>query len=496
MAAMSKVLLLEFNEINWRVIDTLIAQRGESFLPNFGRLRKSGAWMTQSAIERTPLLDPWITWVTLHTGVPPEVHGASVLEQSSDTIKAKRTWQYASDAGLSVGIFGSISAYPPVPVKGFMVPGPFAPGNETYPPELMPVQALNRGYTQVHAGAQKAPGLGDNLKTAASLIQLGLKPSTLFKIAGQLVKERTQPETRWKRVCLQPALNFDIFKAQYLARRPDFATWHSNHAAHFMHHHWRDWDDSDFPVKSSAEDRRKYGEAVPYGYQLCDELLGKAMEMIDDDTVLMLASSMGQQPYISERYSEGKYVVRIKDIDTLLDLMGRDGITDVVPTMVPQWNLTIPDAARRDQIKRTFEAVVRRQAGHPDAGFAVQETHDLLTITPLGLAKNQGPIEYEFTLPDGKKIVRPLKDLFQMDTPTVKQGMHHIDGILAFWGKPVRAGKLQACTNLDVAPTILSLLGVPVPAEMPGSVLPVLRAGAGHTSGRKKVDDQATLTSA
>lgn len=493
---MSKVLLLEFNEINWRVIDALIAQRGASYLPNFVKLRREGAWTTQSAIERPPLLDPWITWVTLHTGVPPEVHGASVLEQSSETIKAKRTWHYVSEAGLSVGIFGSISAYPPTPVKGFMVPGPFAPGNETYPESLTPVQAINRGYTQVHAGAQKAPGMADNLKLGASLMKLGLKPSTMFKIAGQLLMERAKPASRWKRVCLQPALNFDIFSEQYQQQRPDFATWHSNHAAHFMHHYWRAWDDSEFPVKSPQEERSKYGDAVPYGYKLCDELLGKAMGMLDDDTVLVIASSMGQQPYISDRYSEGKYIVRIKRIEDLLALAGSQGITEVVPTMVPQWNLTVPDAARRAQVKAFFEAVVRRQAGQPEAGFAVQETHDQLTLTPLGLAHNKGPIEYEFTLADGSKTVRLLKDLFEMDTPTVKQGMHHIDGMLCFWGKQVEGRQLAPCTNLDVAPTLLALLGVPVPEVMPGHVLPVLRPGKGPATYRDRAVNEGALTSA
>ena len=34
-----KVLLVELNEINWRVVDRLVAQRGEGFLPNFCRLQ-------------------------------------------------------------------------------------------------------------------------------------------------------------------------------------------------------------------------------------------------------------------------------------------------------------------------------------------------------------------------------------------------------------------------------------------------------------------------
>lgn len=475
MDAARKVLLLELNEINWGVVDRLIAQRGADFLPNLRKLRAEGAWGVQSAIERSPLLDPWVTWVTVHTGVPPEVHGASVLEQSSTTLRAKRTWQYADEAGLRVGVFGSISAYPPPPVRGFAIPGPFAPGNETHPPRLAPVQWINRSQTHAHGGAAAAQGALASLANGWRLLQLGLKPTTVGRIALQLLRERRQPHARWQRVCLQPRLNFDIFSKQYRTVRPHFATLHSNHAAHFMHHYWRAWDDSAFPVKASADEKARYGEAVPEGYRLCDELLGRAMALLDDDTVLVLASSMGQQPFISDRYAAGKIVVRIKQIDALLELVGRHGITEVVPTMVPQWNLTVPAAARRAEVMRFFEQVMRVQGGRREHGFAVQETHEQLTITPLGLARNDEPVTYEFTLADQRRHSVPLAELFAMDTPTVKQGMHHIDGLLAFYGRGVRRGvRLPDCTNLDVAPTLLTLLGVPVPEAMRGAVLEVL----------------------
>ena len=52
------------------------------------------------------------------------------------------------------------------------------------------------------------------------------------------------------------------------------------------------------------------------------------------------------------------------------------------------------------------------------------------------------------------------------------QGMHHIDGLLAFYGAGVRRGvRLPDCTNLDVAPTLLALMDVAVPAVMEGQVL-------------------------
>jgi hypothetical protein len=442
-------------------------------LPNFVRLREQGAWAQQAAVERPPLLDPWITWVTLHTGVSPAVHGASVLEQDSNTISAKRTWQYAAEAGRSVGVFGSISAYPPVPLKGFMVPGPFAPSDDTYPASLRPVQAINRRYTQAHNKTTKSPGALEGLRIGARLLGLGLRPSTCLRVASQLVRERISPHQRWRRVCLQPLLNFDFFAKLYRRERPDFATWHSNHAAHYMHHYWRAWDDSKFPNKAPPGEREKYGEAVPYGYQICDELLGRAMQIIDDQTVLVLASSMGQQPYVSEKYDQGKIVVRVKDIGALLDAVGRAGITDFLPTMVPQWNLTVPDATRRQAVKGQFEGVRRIVAGQEEAGFSVSETGQILTITPIGLARNAPGIEYVIPGSQGHPARRyPMDKLFAMDTPTVKQGMHHINGVLAFYGKGIRRGtNLPPCTNLDVAPTLLSLMGLGRPAVMEGRVL-------------------------
>ena len=84
-------------------------------------------------------------------------------------------------------------------------------------------------------------------------------------------------------------------------------------------------------------------------------------------------------------------------------------------------------------------------------------------------------MHYELPRADGSTQRIPLAQLFVMDTPTVKQGMHHIDGVLAFYGRGVRPGvQLPACTNLDVAPTLLTLLDLAVPEVMPGRVLDVL----------------------
>ena len=473
MQATKKVLLLELNEVNWNVVDRLLHAHGEAYLPHFARLRRDGAWATQIAVERPPHLDPWITWVTLHTGVPREVHGASVLEQDAASIAAPRLWDLVAAAGRSIGVFGSISAYPPREVRGFMVPGPFAPGDETFPAELRPIQALNRLGTQVHNQTRPPASPLDLLRMTLRLSRLGLRARTLLDVAAQLVRERLDGTSRWRRIGLQPLINFDFFARLYRQYAPDFATWHSNHAAHYMHHYWRAWDDAGFAVPATAAERRAFGDAVPYGYRLCDALIGRFLQLLDKRTVLIVASSMGQQPFVSDRYREGKIIVRFRDIGRILDIVGRDGVTEVVPTMVPQWNLRVPDAAARAALRDRLAAVRRVVAGHAEAALSVEETADQLTVTPLGLAEKPDDVRYYFpqctqASPNGY----PIDALFATDLPTVKQGMHHPAGLLALVGHGIRAGlHLPDCTNLDVAPTVLELMGLPVPATMSGHVL-------------------------
>ena len=465
-----KVLLLEFNEISWAVVDKLIAEHGVGYLPNFDRLRNHGAWATQEAQERPPHLDPWITWVTAHTGVPRESHGACVLEQETSTIAAKRTWEYVAEAGRTVGVFGSIGAYPPRPVNGFMVPGPFAPGTETYPPSLEPIQKINRLGTQVQNKTGARFRVTDLGQLALQLVAHGLKAQTVLAIGTQLLLERAKPQMRWRRPALQPLVNFDVFSRLYRRTQPDFATWHTNHAAHFMHHYWRAWDDTTFRVKSPPQERRLYGDAVPLGYRLCDNLLGRFIKLIDENTVLMLASSMGQKPYQSERYQDGKVIVRIRDIDRFLGIIGREGVEEVVPTMVPQWNISIPDPLRREQVRLQVQSIRRKVDGRDEAAIFVEQNGRLLTISPYGLEARDSKIRYFFDgCPQALQNGYAIEELFAQDAPTPKQGMHHPQGILAFFGAGVPQGlAMKPCSNLDIAPTVLSLLDIQVPPRMHG----------------------------
>ncbi len=462
-----KVLLLEINELTWTLLDPLI-QQGK--LPNFQRMIQEGVRSAPEAIERPPFLDPWISWVTLHTGVDRSVHGATVLGQ--DEIHAKRTWDYALEAGKTIGLFGSISAFPPRPVPGFWVPGPFSPSNDTYPRYLSPALAFNRRYTQEHIKTAGPATFLEMAQQAKELLGLGLQPSTLLRVAQQVVGQKLDPHTHWKKVSLQPLINFDFFKGLYQRYQPDFATWHTGHCAHYEHHYWRAHDDSKFKVPATPEEKKHYGGAIEYGHKIADEILGRFMNMVDKDTVIAIASGLGMKPYLVDMYPEGKIGVRFKSVRRVLDLFEAKGVGEVVPAMSPQWNVRISDKAERARVKGLFEKAYvvggpRREA------FYVEETGELLTVTPLGMAKLDHEIRYFF--PDAPKAESNgylLDELFATDTPTPKEAMHDPPSVFTLWGPGIRAGvDIPATTDLDIAPTLLTLMGIQPPAIMKGRVL-------------------------
>ncbi len=458
-------------------MDPMIAK---GMLPNLERMRREGTWASPRSVDEPPHLDPWVTWVTVHTGVTRDVHGATILEQDAETITAKRTWDYAIEAGKSVGVFGSISAYPPRPVNGFMVPGPFAPGPETFPASLAPVQRLNRMHTQIHNKLAAEAGVWDMAKDGIALMRdFGLAPATCLRIAAQLAEERLRKHVKWKRVSLQPLANYDLFASLYRRYRPAYATWHTNHAAHYMHHYWKAHDDRAFPTPVVPADKERYGRAVEHGYRIADALLGRFLRLVDDDTIVVLASSMGQQPYVSESYIEGRILVSFKDFPRILGILGITGATDINAIMAPQWNFTIRDRAQRARACAALERAQRGVGGDRQAALSVTETNDTITVNPKGLARWVDGLRYYFPdAPGDRTEGYAFDELFSINSPTAKQGMHHPIGSLIIRGKGIAADRfIPDTTNLDLAPTLLTLLGIDVPDVMTGRVLSELWNG-------------------
>jgi hypothetical protein len=462
-----KVLLVELNEITWRLLDPLLA-RGD--LPTFAGLIARGARGTPLAPEVSPDLDPWISWTTLYTGRPAAEHGVKFLEQPPETVRGPRIWDLAAGAGKSIGVFGSIMSWPPRrDVRGFWVPGTFSPGTETFPAELEPIQQLNLTYTRAHSPLKTAERRPGKLGLLWKLRGLGLKLSTLGSIASFFVRKALGKAQEWEKVSLQPRINLDFFTHLWSRHRPDFATFHANHVAHYQHRYWRATDPKAFLDQPTPDELKKYGGAIRFGYQSADQLLAELNQIVDRDTVLIVASGLGQQPYVKEEFRGGRSVIRLIDIQQTLELLGVKGECEPYSVMAPQWNVRFRSPQAQQRAIRGLAGAYYQSPLQPLFSHAVAGDTICLNVCQ----KLPRPLEGETTciFPETGRTVK-FRELCAEKDPTPKQGYHEQAGVLIMSGPGIATGvELGECSTLDLAPTMLHLLGLPIPPYMSGRVL-------------------------
>lgn len=459
-----KVILLELNEITWNLIDPLIEQ---GKLPTFARLKREGTWAAPMSVDLPPQLDPWITWTTVYTGRPQADHNVFFLQQPPETVRARRIWEICHEQGLSVGVYGSLCSWPPKPVKGFYVPDTFAPDPATHPASLKAIQQLNLTYTRSIRLPDDQDGVLFKARLGAQLLKLGLSPTSITRIARQLANERRNSKVRWRRVALQPAVNFNFFSRLYRRAQPDFATFHTNHVAHYMHTYWKAMQPDVFPQPTAPEEVRDYGKVIEHGYITADELLKNMLGLLDDNTVLVVASSMGQKPFISP-LKKGKRIGQPRSLERLMEILDVQDRVKTLMTMSGQFNIYPDSAETREVVLNNLQSAYIDLPERPM--FYIDMVEDSLTVNLR---------HYDETTEDsrcyfpnrGKDASYRFEDLVY-NTGLVKSGCHDPRGMMMLYGPGIKQGEqIAECNNLDIAPTILTLLGVPVPVEMTGHVL-------------------------
>ncbi len=114
-----KILVLGLDGATWDIIDPLI-ERGE--LPNIKSLKDSGSYGTLVMTEGM-LFSP-VIWTSMFTGVHPDRHGL-VDEANSLSIfrKQKAVWNYLGDSGRPTVVLNIPGTFPPEKIPGCMVSG-------------------------------------------------------------------------------------------------------------------------------------------------------------------------------------------------------------------------------------------------------------------------------------------------------------------------------------------------------------------------------------
>jgi hypothetical protein len=221
------VLFLELNEVNFEFLRTYA---GSGELPTFHRLLERHGYARTSSESKYEELEPWIQWVTAHTGKTLSEHGIFRL---GDIVNhdIPQVWERFEAKGLKVAAISPMNAKHRVKNPAFFVPDPWTATDITAPATL---RSLHRAIVQV---------VNDNAQghvSARSLLDLlrGIlvyaAPSRLPQYAWLAATSVTRP---WRRAMLLDLLLADVFLKEVRRTGPDFATLFVNAAAHIQHHY-------------------------------------------------------------------------------------------------------------------------------------------------------------------------------------------------------------------------------------------------------------------
>lgn len=450
-----RVIVLEFNELSPTLMHDFMQ---EGVLPNFSRLHRESEVFVTDAEEPAANLEPWIQWVTAHSGQSFAEHGIFHLGDGHK-LKTKQVWDLLSDRGLKVWICGSMNLRYDRPINGAVLPDPWAAGVAPCPAGLFDAYfPFVQRYVQEYTADRVPLARRDYLRFGTFMASHGLSVRTALAIVTQLVLERLTGRGKWRRATMLDRLQFDVFRWYYRKERPDFSTFFLNSTAHLQHMHWRNMDPAPFKLKPTSDEQREYRHAIRYGYQMMDRLVGQFLDLAGEDVTVVLMSALSQQPCLRYEDSGGKTFYRPRAFERVLEYAGVDPPYLVAPVMSEQFHVHFEsEGAARD-------AAVRLR------GLTLQGQ-------PAMLVKHEGSSVFAgcsvFRQLDGDvRLDRAAGDalpFFQLfyQVEGLKSGMHHPDGIL--WIRhPTRPHREHTAKVplRTVAPMLLRTFGAHPPAYM------------------------------
>jgi predicted AlkP superfamily phosphohydrolase/phosphomutase len=499
---MSRVLVIG---IDGGTFDLLQPWADEGHLPNLARLMDEGS---TGLLESTlpPVTSP--AWPTFATGKNPGKHGVFDFIRpsggdfdlvNSTSVKSRAIWQILSDAGRTVGVINVPVTYPPTPVNGFLIAGMLSPrsGHISYPEDLLASHEEDLGAYRVGPSVQYKSGNEEEF--FADLVDL---VDQRGKYGLRLLQEYPAD---FMMVHFQAS---DVLQhACWKFVDPSHPDYDAREAAHFAPRMRRVFERIDYyigQVLGRLDDDVSVFVMSDHGFGSLHWVVNLNLLLLDAGllhlkrsaftrlrarlfragltpaAVWHLIERVGLQNYVwlvskSTRNKVVSKFLSFDDVDwsrTQAYSMGHVGQIYVNLKGREPYGIVNPGLEYRAVRERIAE--VLGELKHPETGEPLVDQVIMGDEVAFGPYADRAP-DLHVVLDGYRAIVFPL---FAADGRVITRqirgdsGCHRRHGILVAWGRDVRAGEtVEGARIIDLAPTILHTMGLPVPASMDGRVL-------------------------
>lgn len=458
---------------DWQIIDTLAAQ---GRLPNLSACLQAGCRAELTGAE--PLFSP-VLWTTMAAGRPAAQNGLAghLSDLNASLITCRRIWDIVEQEGKTCGVVQYPGLWPLGPAPGaFAIPSFFEGGVNSRP----------EGYDFIGRFMQKTKqgksGMGALVRFGLACWGKGMRLSTADYALASLLQGAVTPNSyrkpilRYRFWVFLERLHLDLFCHLYRREHPDLALYYFPTLDGVEHLYFSAYRPQGFR-RLNPEDVRRLGGIIPDVYAEMDRALGRLRACAGAEARFLMISDHGMKttcelarPGCSRVYNgsrsfpewlgySDKQIEWIQGFDRVYlapktlsgisyaEIMEKAGEARLAQNGMPLWTVGFRDGLGQYHP----EAPSDGGAGYVEIAFQIPDS-----------------------LPDSAQVSLPLStmklsELAAAPDNILVQGAHSQGGMFLAWGPGLRTNERLAKVNqLDVLPTLLSLLELPGARDLPG----------------------------
>ena len=397
------LILAELNEINFDVVQTYCSKHSE--LTNFKKLFQMGVSTTDSE-RKYEDLEPWVQWVSVHTGRKYLDHKVFRL---GDIVKCQyeQIFEVIESSGNTVGVLGAMNTENRLKKPTYFIP-------DAWTDTKSDGSLFSKAFTSVLRQT-----VNENTAGRISLYSLAtLFITFIFKINYQhkieilkLVKNRKN--RKWYKALVLDLLISGVHEQLFRSKKTDFSTVFFNAFAHIQHHYFFSAKLIDIPneLRAAAGQNHDHDPLLDC-MKVYDFIIGRLLKL---NSPIIFATALSQIPYIKL-----KYYYRLKNHEKFLKDQNIK-FKKVYPRMTRDFLINFENNDDRDLCIKALKSIDVDKFSKLFTEFEIAE-HELFVTMGFPNKINEDT-RFGYTIDEnGKRVSEPL--LPYVDLVDLKNGMH------------------------------------------------------------------------
>jgi hypothetical protein len=267
----NKLTLIELNEVNFDFVERYVVDNPKKYT-GFEKLFKLRKVITYSETQ-CHLLEPWIQWVSVHTGKEYSEHKIFRLGDAVDS-KIPQIFELVEAKGFSVGVVSAMNAVNKLIPSSFFIPDPWTNTESDQ-------STFSKLFTQA-----LRQSVNDNAKNTISpktylVLLYAFLTRTTLKSWPLYLKLFYNRKKRWNKALFLDLLIVDVFLHSTNKKAINFSTIFLNSFAHIQHHYFLNSKYYEGSLKNSNQYLDSNDDPFEEAVVVFDRIIEKIFSLID-----------------------------------------------------------------------------------------------------------------------------------------------------------------------------------------------------------------------